>query len=188
MIVTWQTYKDVTGDVVTAEGVALGRLARAQARAEDATGRKFDLIERTESVPVIDGKVWPSAYPVATVSLPDTATVSGDRLSIVTGVSTPVDDLFSTTEVTGERPQLLVTYVGGYTAENAPIGLVEAICEIAHRYSIPANTVGVPAGTTSVRVGNQSYSGGPLGGSGSLPQSIRNQLVPYRHIRLRMAD
>jgi hypothetical protein len=188
VIVSWATYKDVTGDTATTEAIAVARLARAQKRAEDVTGRQFDLVERTESVPIIDGKVWPSAYPIASVSVPDTATVDDDKLSITTGVTTPVDSDLLWTCTTDDRPHLLVTYIGGYTADTAPVTLAEIICEIAHRYSIPANTVGVPGGTTSVRVGNQGYSGGPIGGSSALPQAIRNQLIKYLHIRARMAD
>lgn len=193
MIATWADYKEVTGDTATAEGLVNSRLLRAQRRAEDFTGRLFDQVERTESLPIIDGKVWPKAYPVVSVSLPETAAVAPDSLSIDSGQTSVVDALsdvlgLNEARITGDRPQLLVTYVGGYAVGTAPEGLVEVICEIAQRYSLPANTVGVPAGATSVQVGKQSYSGGALGGSSKLPLSIRNELTKYRHIRLRMAD
>jgi hypothetical protein len=192
VIVDWATYKLVTGDAITAEATALANLARAQRRAEDATGRLFDKVERTETLPIIDGKVWPSAYPVVSVSVPSTATVDASALSISTGVTDLADvyaEVFSERcPWAADRSYLLVTYIGGYELATAPVGLVDAICEIAQRYSMPANTVGVPAGATSVQVGGQSYSGGTLGGSGALPLSIRNTLTKFQHIAQRMAD
>lgn len=184
MIVDWATYKDVTGDTFTAQSKAEAMLARAQARIEDLTERKFDLLERTESLPAMDGKVWPRAYPVASVSLPTTATVSADGLSII--VATP--SWAGLSSFTVDRQFQLITYIGGLTALTVPVGLLDAICELAQRYCQPANTAGVPAGVTSVSVNGQSYSGGVLGGAASIPPALRAEINRYRHVRARMAD
>jgi hypothetical protein len=193
VIADWATYKQVTGDTVTDEETANANLVRAQKRAEERTGRLFDRAEYTESLPIIGGKVWPSAYPVVSVTLPETAAVDGNALSISTGVADHYDVFEEVTQATGiplvgDRSQLLVTYVGGYATGAAPVDLVEVICEMAQRYTMPANTVGVPAGATSVQVGGQSYSGNILGGASSLPLAIRNTLDRFRHVRLKMAD
>src|SRR4051812_36827124 len=114
MITDWATYKAVTGDVFTSQAQAEACLARAQRTIESRTGRLFDQAERTESLPVSDGKVWPSAYPLVSVSVPDTASVDGDGLSLSTGTtdlaSTLVNALgFNEARLLGDREQLLVT-------------------------------------------------------------------------------
>lgn len=187
MIVSWATYKAITGDTVTTQATAEANLVRAQQRVEDRTERKFDREERTEPLQVIDGKVWPKAYPVASVSLPDTATVSADGLSIA--VSSPnYLDTCAGLGISAERAVVLVTYVGGYATGEAPSDLVDIICEIAERYAMPAKTVGVPAGATAVGVNGQSYSGPVLGGSSALTPSLKNQIDRYKHIAARLAD
>lgn len=185
MIVDWATYKDVTGDIFTAQIKAEAMLTRAQARIEGLTGRKFDLLERTESLPVMDGKVWPRAYPIASVSLPTTATVSADGLSIAVAVPSWAG---LSCMLTIDRQYQMITYIGGLTALTAPVGLLDAICELAQRYCQPANTAGVPAGVTSVSVNGQSYSGGVLGGAASIPPALRSEINKYRHVSARMAD
>lgn len=192
MIATVADYRSVTGESFPIDATVQANLARAQRKIEGMTGRLFDQVERTEALAAADGAVWPKAYPIVSVSLPTTATVSGDALSILTGTTSGLDVLY---EVAGLNPDRLpvayqlVTYVGGYaTSADAPVELIDAICELAQRYSQPANTAAVPAGTNSVSVGNQSYSGGTLGGASKIPPALKADILRFRHIRARMAD
>jgi hypothetical protein len=187
MIVDWETYKDLTGDVFTEQAKAERNLARAQQRAEEMTGRKFDRAEYTEALTVDEaGRVWPSATPVASVSVPITATVGDDALSIATGTVTWADAVAGTLPAYPAqvaRPRVLVTYVGGYDAVTpSPTGLVAAICELAHRYNFPADMTTVPAGATSVSATGQSVSGSRLGGSASVPPALRAEIMKHQHL------
>lgn len=188
MIVDWDTYKDVTGDTFTDEAKALRMLARAQSKAEDITGRKFDRAERTESLPADDGgKVWPAAYPIGAVSVPADATITDDGLSVlVAGDTTWWRQLWEGTSL-AERPRYALTYTGGYDVANpAPTGLTDAIYELAHRYCNPADTTTVPAGATSLGAGGQSAAGRRLAGSASLPPALRSELLKFQHISARL--
>lgn len=189
MITDWVTYKNVTGDTFTAQATVEANLLRAQSRVEGRTGRLFDLAERTESLPVHDGKVWPSAYPVASVSLPATATVTDDKLSInVLTTSWQDDPALVAFSETADPPYNLITYVGGYAAGAAPVELVDIVCEIAQRYGQPANTAGLPAGASSVSAGGQSYAGATLGGASALPPHLKQAIRAFDHPNKRAAD
>lgn len=193
MIVDEAMYRDVTGDTFTDQDKVLRMLARAQSRAEEITERKFDKIERTETVIVeSDGLSWPAAYPVESVSVPSTATVSDDKISIRTGQATWIDALSGLFPygVDADRPVAAITYVGGWGAPvdgvgEAPTELTDAICELAHRYCEPANTTTVPAGATSLGSRGQSVSGGRLGGSSSIPGPLRATIRKFLHVHAR---
>jgi hypothetical protein len=192
VITDWATYKLVTGDRFSAEADVLAALARAQSRAEEVTERKFDRAERTETL-VIDegGYVWPAAYPVVSVTLPSTATVGDDAMSIKAGVASwqdAVADLLPAAVSCAVRPRVLTTYTGGYaTVSDAPTGLTDAICELAYRYLNPADTSTIPAGATSVSATGQSVSGGKLGGAASIPPALRQELHKFDHVNKRMS-
>lgn len=189
MIVDWTTYKLVTGDRFSAEADAVAALQRAQSRAEEITERVFDKGERTESLQVDEsGQVWPKAYPIESVSVPTTATVGDTGQSITTGGSSWVDALATIVPaLRAERPRVLVTYVGGYDETTpAPTGLVDGICELAHRYLNPADTATVPAGAKSLGSRGQSVSGSRLGGAASVPPELRDALRQFRHVAARM--
>jgi hypothetical protein len=191
MIVDWATYKLVTGDRFSAEADVVAALARAQSKAEERTGRHFDLLERTESLAVDEGGfVWPSAYPVTGVSLPTTATVGDDGMSIKTGTVSwqdAVSDLLPAVVSRAGRPRVLVTYTGGYaTPADVPTGLTDAISELAQRYLNPADTSTIPAGATAVGATGQNISGGKLGGAASIPPALRQELDRFEHISKRL--
>ncbi len=191
MIADWATYKLVTGDTFSSQADAEAALARAQSKAEEITGRLFDKAERTETLPVDDrGKVWPSAYPIAAVSLPTGATITDDGLSILTSSNVWWQGLSTVLPLPGvlaERPRAAVTYTGGYDGTTpAPIGLVDAICELAHRYRNPADMSTVPAGATSLGASGQSVSGPRLGGSASVPPALRAAILKFQHISGRL--
>lgn len=196
MIVDVAAYRQVTGDAFPADAVVLTNLARAQSRVERRTGRLFDKVERTESLPVRDGLVWPTAYPIASVSLPATAVVTDDKLAIKLNVTNWQDDPALVSLTDGATPAYYaVTYVGGFTpattsylAGEAPVELVDIICELAQRYAMPANTAAVPAGATSLSVNGQSVSGGRLGGSSSIPPALATSIRRFNHITQRMGD
>ena len=86
-----------------------------------------------------------------------------------------------------ERPRYAVTYTGGYDSGTpAPVGLVDAICELAHRYLNPADMSTTPAGATSLGAGGQSVAGRRLGGAASLPPALRAEFLKFRHISGRL--
>jgi hypothetical protein len=190
MIVDEATYRLVTGDRFSVSADVLAALARAQSRAEELTERTFDKAEYTESLPVDQGGyVWPSAYPVASVSLPVGATVGDGAISIkanVTSWQDAVSDLLPAVTVTAARPRALVTYIGGYDATTkAPTGLADAICELAHRYLNPADMSTIPAGAASISATGQSASGGKLGGAASIPPALKQDIHRFDHISKR---
>jgi len=184
MIVDWATYKIVTGDTFSSQVDAEAALLRAQRKAEEITERLFDKAERTESLTVDEqGKSWPKAYPVATVSVPDGTEIGDNGMSIHTGGSGWQDALATIVPGwTAERPRVLTTYTGGYDGTTpAPTGLQDAICELAHRYRNPADTTTIAAGARAVGASGQSMSGGRLGGSGQVPPELRDTIRQYRH-------
>lgn len=190
MIVDLVTYRDITGDTFTADDKVLRMLARAQGKAEEITGRLFDRLERTESLPVDDqGKVWPSAYPIADpVASPSSATVTDDGMSIRVSDGAAWWAGLPTGWSLSERPRYAVTYTGGYDGiVTPPTSLVDAICELAHRYCNPADTTTVPAGATSLGASGQSVAGPRLGGSASVPPALRAELLKFQHIAGRLS-
>lgn len=188
MITDWATYKLVTGDTFSTQADAEAALARAQSKAEEITGRLFDKTERTETLAVDDqGKVWPSAQPIAAVSSPTTATITDDGLSILVASSGAWWLTQGWGAVLSERPRYAVTYTGGYDGSTpAPTGLVDAICELAHRYRNPADMSTTPAGATSLGAGGQSVAGRRLGGAASVPPALRAEFLKFRHISGRL--
>lgn len=187
MIADWATYKLVTGDTFSSQTDAEAALTRAQSKAEEITGRLFDKVERTETLPIMDdGKVWPKAYPVASVSVPTTAVLTDDGQSVLVSAMAWWQGL-PIGMTLHERPTALVTYIGGYDSTTpAPTGLVDAICELAHRYRNPADTTTLPAGARAVGATGQSVSGGRLGGSSQLPPELRDTIRGYRHVKSRL--
>lgn len=190
MIVDWATYKLVTGDTFSSQADAEAVLARAQSKAEEITGRLFDKTARTETLAADDqGKVWPSAYPVAAISSPTDATVADDGQSILVSSTAWWQGLATVVPLSelAERPRYAVTYTGGYDSTTpAPVGLVDAICELAHRYRNPADMSTVPAGATSLGASGQSVAGPRLGGAASVPPALRVQLLKHQHISRRL--
>lgn len=189
MIVDWATYKIVTGDTFSSQADAEAALARAQRKAEEITERLFDKAERTETLPADDqGKVWPKAYPIASVSVPAAAVIADDGLSILAAGTTWMDALATIVPTLRiDRPRYLVTYIGGYdNTTPAPTGLQDAICELAHRYRNPADTTTLPAGARAVAATGQSASGGRLGGSGQVPPELRDTIRQFRHVTARL--
>lgn len=189
MIVSYQTYCDVTGDTFTPQARVEANLVRAQAKVEDRAERAFELAERTESLPVVDGKAWPKAYPITSVSLPSGAAVSADGLSLMLSPSNWLSDpvMADAAGLTPADPtHYLFTYVGGYAPGAVPVDLVDIICEVAQRYSLPANTAAVPAGATSINVNGQGISGGVLGGASALTPALKASIARYKHVNARM--
>jgi hypothetical protein len=191
VIATVADYRNVTGEAFPPDPTVLVNLQRAQSRVEDLTERLLDTAVRTESVEVRDGKAYPKAYPVTAVTTPATSVPSPDGKYIVTNTTNwqdQISQMLGASDVLADPVFVLFTYTGGYAAGQAPVGLVEAICELAQRYGQPANTAAVPAGVNSVGLGNQSYSGGTLGGSSKIPPALKADIRRYRHIVSRMAD
>jgi hypothetical protein len=188
MITDWATYKQVTGDRFTAQADAESALQRAQNKAQDICQRTFELGTYTETLEVVDGKVWPRAYPVRSATLPTGATIDGDRMSVSVSGSI-ADAVLPAQLLSAARQFVTLTYVGGWDPvadpwlpDMVPTDLTDIVCELASRYAMPANTVAVPAGVSQVSVNGQSFGGAALGGSSAVPVAIRNALRPYWHI------
>jgi hypothetical protein len=189
VITDWATYTAVTGDTFTPQAAAEANIRRAQNKAQDLCERTFELGTYTETLEVIDGKVWPRAYPVSVV---DQGTIDGDRQSVT--IAQSFSDPIPPIALLGTQRQFVtLTYTGGFAPVAdpwlpgmVPTDLVDVVCELAARYSLPANTVAVPAGVSNVAVNGQSYGGAALGGSSAVPVAIRNSLKPYWHIAKRL--
>lgn len=186
MIVDVVTYRQVTGDTWTDDATVTANLERAQSRVEDRTERLFDVVERTESCPVIDGLAYPRAYPIASVTVPDGAVVTPNGLTLSVAPQNWLDDPSLVPFVgTGIQQYATVTYTGGLAT--VPVELADLICELAQRYSTPANTAAVPAGVTSVGINGQTFSGPSLGGSSALPATLKRDIRRFDHLRKRLA-
>lgn len=84
-ICTLDTYRKLTGDMVTYDGDAVQALADAQTEIERLTERFFEQATVTETLPIRDGyRVLPSRYPVTAVTAPSGA-VSDDGIGIYVG-------------------------------------------------------------------------------------------------------
>jgi hypothetical protein len=190
VIADYATYTLVTGDVFTDPVTVAAALERAQQRVEGMTGRKLEQGAYTESLAQRDGLVWPSATPVVSVSLPDSAAVAENGISITVTSSNWLSDPTLVPFLSNQPTSyLLVTYVGGYaSAADAPVELIDCICELAQRYCLPANTAAIPAGATSVSVNGQAFSGAQLGGASSIPPALKKRIHAFDHIDKRMAD
>lgn len=179
-ICTKAEYRRRTGDSSSYDGLVDTALAKAQKLVEDKTDRFFESATRTETLTVKEnGRVYPHALPLTSVSVPAGASVDGSSV-IGTGGSW-VDPDYSLnipdwTFPATRRLTSTVTYIGGYTADTMPDDVVGLVAEIAELALHPASMAGVPAGATAVTSGSHTVSGPFLGGSSSLPPAIARQL------------
>lgn len=147
MLVTYARYLAITGDAATDAADVEAALAEAQTLLEETLRRPLESAERTERLPVLDGRVYPSATPITDGG---DLTVEGYAL---TGAS-PSTVLGTLTD----SDHATVTYTGGYTADNVPSCIERDIAWAAHSIVRPALASGVPVGATSVRLGDAAVT------------------------------
>jgi hypothetical protein len=164
-----QTYRRLTHDLTSYDGDVIDALTAAQHEAEEYTGRQFELATRTESCHIYpNGRVYPDAYPVQSVSVPAGASVDGAAV-VLYGVSglgwwDPAinnDFLFDTEGYIPNWRRYLkttITYIGGYPPGTAPERLVAVICRIALNLMNPSGGTPLAAPVTSMSVGGVSIA------------------------------
>lgn len=185
MICSRAQYRAITRDFASADADVDEALARAQSRCEELTERLWEKAERTETLEVrTGGYVYPKAYPVESVSVPDNAVVSDGQTGIYVGISAGL----AWDSVTGAPAvrTTSVTSVGGYEDDEMPAEIVEAVAELAQYKLNPPTGIGIPAGATSIGGAGQSVAGRRLGGAGALPPTVKDSFFRWRHVAARM--
>jgi len=175
-------YRAITGDQISSDDAVMAALDRAQRDCEDYTERQWELIERTETLEVhTGGYVYPSAYPIQSVSAPAQATIEGSQISLG-GQAT---QSFASLLGVSTSPYAEVTYVGGYADADMPNKITEAVAELAEYKLNPPTSVGIPAGATSVTTSGQGVSGHRLAGASGIPGHVKDVFFRWRHVEAR---
>lgn len=186
------TYRRLTGDSMDPTDA----LDEAQGIVEDRTFRTLTYGEHTDLKLRIysDGKVYPSATPIAAVSSPAIGTDSIQGYAVFVGYFWPNPIVNTGYWNTPIPPEVDLTYTGGYhpvgtadadiVTEIIPVSLQRLICRIAYNILHPSTLAGVPAGATSVHVGDVGYSGKTLRGLDPVTDDIARALRGWRHSSL----
>jgi hypothetical protein len=142
-LVDTPTYQTLSGDFTTQGPEIVVALAAAQTLLEEHLQRGLESMTRTEQVRIhYDGRAYPTSTPITSVTSPTTAVVmDGTVVGSLMADQNPLWDVlvepyhygpggaggeFDTTM----RPST-ITYVGGYTPDNLPRKLRQAIVELA---------------------------------------------------------
>lgn len=177
---TLAQYHTFTGDSTRSDADVTAALANAQTEIEELTERKFELATRTETLVVqSNGCVYPSAYPVTSVTLPSTAVINSPAV-IVTSVACPPWDL-STVGNPGPTTQS-VTYTGGYAA--VPRKLQRLCAQMAQYLLTPSDPVGQATEVSTEDL--EGYATPPLAVLTEWPPSILRQINRWRHIKTKL--
>lgn len=152
MLVTVERYRIVTGDTTTAASAVSAAIEEATDLLSEDLGWQIEEDERTETLNVIDGRVYPSAVPITAVEAGQTI----DGYS-VTGAA-PLGSDFLTEGFEGDVHRATLTYTGGWTADTLPSSIRRAICWAARGILTPSAAEAVPDGATSVRLGDASVT------------------------------
>lgn len=175
MICTEQQYRKITGDKNSYSGDVLEALADAQNTVEEKTNRFYELAERTEKLSrYSDGKVYPSATPVVSVSSPVGAAIEGNSVSSTEWYYGDVAVNWFISDSRNGYPLVELTYTGGWAAGSIPVAIVKVTAEIAKLALTPSSDL--PQGATSVTVGDVTVTGNNLGNISTLPSSINRVL------------
>lgn len=185
MICSIATYRQKTNDMTHYDGDVEDALMSAQAVVERRTGRFFELAERTQTLKMYkSGLVYPWATPVTEVSVPLDAKTDGRAVFGATPGTMTTEDLGWLMRYPSKFSSGTLTYTGGYTPEEMPEEIVQAVAEIAFStFSSDTTLVNIPDGATSVSVGDVTVAGKNLGGSsvsGKLPDHIYRLLIEWQ--------
>jgi hypothetical protein len=171
-LVTVARYRTITGDITTTDAAVTGALVDSQGLIEEWLRRELDSTERTETLRLIDGRVYPKAYPIT-----NAGELTIERTRAILGsaeISPPIWNLPSNSD-----SYATVTYIGGFTAATLPKTLEREIARTAHNILHPSL---IPAGALSVSQGDASVTFGKAQSNGELDAASRRALRPYRNV------
>lgn len=161
MITSVDNFRKIMKDDMTLDDEIYAALIEAQKIVERKTNRNFEL--RNEDGEIIirseilkkyaNGRVYPSATPIQTVTFPSNGTSHGNAISGST--------------ISAWYPyETRVEYTGGYEVDDMPVEIVRAVAEIASvlvKSTIASEFTSAPVGATSIHVGDVSFTGKNLG-------------------------
>lgn len=189
-LLTATQYQAITGDTATP---TLAQLTAGQSRVETFLGRPVEADERTERCRIYpDGAVYPLATPVTAAegwTIDGPALLSTDILGFRSPWQSPG---FSLVERIGSSRYVDVTYTGGWTTDDVPQPIVDALAWETYRYVHPELapnpvTGSDPAsGATSLTNGDVSVSygngrpGDPSSDGSGVMNWTANLLGPWR--------
>lgn len=182
MICSQADYRRITGDYESYDGYVDTALVAAQSVFEQRTRRFFEEDDRTETLTVKrDGSVYPHALPITVVTSPASLTIQGTALN---GYAWWLDPTINWTGdwpyyTRDRRPQVVVTYTGGYADDEMPAEVKSAVAELAASYLTPTPASLVPAGATSVRVGDVQVQGDYLNPD-AIPATVRAAIKKWK--------
>lgn len=148
-LVTWARYVSFTNDTTSVEEDVETALGLSQSLLEEYLGRELESGERTETLQVREGRVYPSVTPITEA---DAYTIDGNALSDASA-------LFSDFWVTPRfvAPMAEITYTGGFTSATLPVALARAIANGAKEL-LTSPVSSLPQGATSVRLGDAAVT------------------------------
>lgn len=159
-LVTVADYRRIVRiDTTSTDAAVTGALAEAQRLVEEYLGRQLEEDERTEELMIgRAGVVYPSAVPIASVSVPSGTTIRGHTIE---GISP--DEVFEV----WPGGTATVTYIGGFTYATLPASIRRRIAFEAYAIltvdpSVPANARSVSVGDAAITYDTSSGAGGEL--------------------------
>lgn len=165
-LLTYEGYVALTGDTTTAASAVEAMIPNAETAVAEFLRRpgRLEFGTYTDRLHVdVDGRVYPKAIPVSSV----TATGSNVQVidPITVGYLYPYDFLWEPFHDTGgcdsylvQRPVADVTYEGGWTADNLPWALKNVIAQACWKMLYPTPLDDPFAGANSVSVGDARVS------------------------------
>lgn len=181
MLLTEDYYQRITGDTATPTEAFATAASAAQDLLEDALGVPgfLESGERTESLPICDGVVYPTATPVTVAE--GYTVVDGNTLY---GVTPDLPAWLGTLD-TPHAARADVTYTGGWTADTAPGYMRRDLAFVAWAILRPATvlSLGAIAGNpTSARVGDVAVT---YGANGAAPDGLAVVGVDWSYYTMR---
>lgn len=151
-LVTVERYRLVTGDQSTAASAVSAAIEEAVDVLSEDLGWQIESAERTETLTVLDGRVYPSSVPITAV--PSGQSIDGHA---VIGAAPFGQDFITEGADEGETRSSL-TYTGGWTSSTVPAGVARDLAWAAYGILRPETATSVPDGATSVRLGDASVT------------------------------
>lgn len=178
-LLTYDRYVQLTGDSVTASALVEAAVADAESMVAEHLKRPLESAERIEWLRVdVDGRVYPRAIPVTSVSASSTGVLEDDRT--IRDATADLSFLIERNADLGtgylvDQPLAAVTYTGGWTSDTAPVRLLRVIARAAYNLANPnvAQDAAL-ANSTARKTGDVSVSYGAGGAPG--PQEGKSDL------------
>lgn len=172
-LVSVATYRRITGDTSTSDDNVEEALNDALALVQDElNGRLLEHDERTETLSVKNGYVYPIATPI---SYADDYVIKGASVAVPSSAIT----------FGAPAQEFELTYQGGFTEASLPRVLRNAIINTAADQLKDATpTTGYPDGAVSVKVGDTSVTfKDPIGSTSSriIREDVAASIRKYRH-------